>query len=157
MPEITIRRAHPQDAEVIAKNNTAMAKETEDKHLDQDTVRSGVNQALSNPHRGFYLLAEKSGRVVGQTLITPEWSDWRNADFWWIQSVYVDPKERKTGVFRTLYQHVLKEAEQDTQVCGLRLYVHRDNRRAQSVYRSLGMDRAQYEMFEVDFSRSDGY
>ena len=150
MPGITIRRALPEDAGIIAKNNTAMAKETEDKHLDQDTVRSGVNQALSNPHRGFYLMAEKSGRVVGQTLITSEWSDWRNADFWWIQSVYVDPKERQTGVFSALYQQVLKEAQADPQVCGLRLYVHRKNPKAQSVYLSLGMNHAHYEMFEVE-------
>ncbi|MFC1654703.1 GNAT family N-acetyltransferase [Myxococcota bacterium] len=102
MPAISIRRARPEDAEVIAANNRAMAKETEDKHLDEKTLQTGVNEALSNPQRGFYLLAEKDGRVVGQTLITSEWSDWRNADFWWIQSVYVDPKERKSGVFRTL-------------------------------------------------------
>jgi GNAT superfamily N-acetyltransferase len=153
MTDITIRRARPQDAEIIAKNNTAMAKETEDKHLDQKTLKTGVEEALNNPQRGFYLLAEKSGRVVGQTLITFEWSDWRNADFWWIQSVYVDPDERKSGVFKTIYLHVLKDAEADPKVCGLRLYVHRDNRKAQSVYLSLGMDHAQYEMFEVDFGR----
>jgi GNAT superfamily N-acetyltransferase len=151
MPDINIRRARPQDAEIIAKNNTAMAKETEDKHLDQKTLKTGVDEALSNPQHGFYLLAEKAGRVVGQTLITFEWSDWRNSDFWWIQSVYVDPDERKSGVFRALYEHVLKEAEADPKVCGLRLYVHRENRRAQSVYLSLGMDHAHYEMFEVDF------
>ena len=136
MPAISIRRARPADAETIAANNRAMAKETEDKQLDQSTLIPGVNEALSNPQRGFYLLAEKDGRVVGQTLITLEWSDWRNADFWWIQSVYVDPSE----------------AEEDPKVCGLRLYVHRDNQRAQSVYRSLGMNPAHYEMFEVDFS-----
>jgi GNAT superfamily N-acetyltransferase len=147
---ITIRRARPDDAKAIAKNNTAMAKETEDKHLDQETLKSGVKEAMSNPQRGFYLLAEKAGRVVGQTLITSEWSDWRNADFWWIQSVYVEPAERKSGVFRSLYQHVLEEAQQDPRVCGLRLYVHRENRKAQSVYLSLGMDHAHYEMFEVE-------
>jgi GNAT superfamily N-acetyltransferase len=153
MPEIQIRRARPQDAATIARNNRAMARETEDKHLDEDTVQTGVEEALENPHRGFYLLAEKSGRVVGQTLITFEWSDWRNADFWWLQSVYVDPNERKSGIFKALYRHVLEEAEKDPKVCGLRLYVHRENRRARSVYLSLGLDQAQYEMFEVDFSR----
>jgi GNAT superfamily N-acetyltransferase len=148
---ITIRRARMEDTETIAANNTAMAKETEDKHLDQQTVQTGVNEALKKPQRGFYLLAEKAGRVVGQTLITCEWSDWRNADFWWFQSVYVGPDERKSGVFRALYEHVLKEAEADPKVCGLRLYVHRENKKAQSVYLSLGMDHAHYEMFEVDF------
>ena len=152
MPEITIRPARPEDAEVIARNNTAMARETEDKHIAREPLKSGVKEAMSNPRRGFYLLAEKAGRVVGQTFITSEWSDWRNADFWWFQSVYVDPAERKTGVFRSLYEHVLKEAQANPKVCGLRLYVYRENRKAQSVYLSLGMDHAHYEMFEVDFS-----
>jgi L-amino acid N-acyltransferase YncA len=152
MPEIRIRRARAQDAATIARNNRAMARETEDRHLDEDTVQTGVNEALASSRHGFYLLAERSGRVVGQTLITFEWSDWRNADFWWLQSVYVDPNERKSGVFKALYRQVLKEAEKDPKVCGLRLYVHRENRRARSVYLSLGMDQAQYEMFEVNFS-----
>lgn len=154
MPGISIRRARLEDAATIVLNNLAMALETENKALDPTTARAGVDEALKNPRHGFYMLAEKEGRVVGQTLITCEWSDWRNADFWWIQSVYVDPDERNSGVFRALYQHVLKEAKADPKVCGLRLYVHRDNRRANSVYSSLGMDRAHYEMFEADFSRS---
>jgi GNAT superfamily N-acetyltransferase len=152
MPEIAIRRARPEDAATIVKNNRAMAQETENKPLDPATAQAGVAEALKSPRHGFYLLAEKSGRVVGQTLITCEWSDWRNADFWWIQSVYVDPKERRTGIFRSLYEHVLKEAEQDPQVCGLRLYVHRDNQRAHEVYRSLGMNPAHYNMFKKDLA-----
>ena len=152
MPEISIRRSRPEDANVIVKNNRAMAQETEDKHLDEQILKTGVNEVLKNQQRGFYLLAEKDGQVVGQTLITPEWSDWRNSDFWWIQSVYVDPNERKSGVFRALYQHVHQEAKNRPDVCGLRLYVHRDNQQAQSVYRSLGMNPAHYQMFEKDFS-----
>lgn len=152
MPEISIRRARPADAQVIVKNNRAMAQETENKDLNQSTVQTGVQEVQQNPQRGFYLLAEKAGRVVGQTLITFEWSDWRNGDFWWIQSVYVDPNERKSGVFRALYQHVHQEAENRPDVCGLRLYVHRDNQRAQSVYRSLGMNPAHYHLFEKDFN-----
>jgi GNAT superfamily N-acetyltransferase len=152
MPETSIRRARPGDAEIIVKNNRALARETENKDLDRSTLQTGVNEVFENPQRGFYLLAEQDGRVVGQTLITFEWSDWRNADFWWFQSVYVDPNERKSGIFRALYRHVLSEAEQNPKVCGLRLYVHRDNRQAQSVYLSLGMDPAHYQMFEKDFS-----
>jgi GNAT superfamily N-acetyltransferase len=152
MPEISIRLAHPEDVPVIVENNRALARETENKDLDRSTLQTGVNEVFENPQRGFYLLAEQDGRVVGQTLITFEWSDWRNADFWWFQSVYVDPNERKSGIFRALYRHVLSEAEQNPKVCGLRLYVHRDNRQAQSVYLSLGMDPAHYQMFEKDFS-----
>jgi len=152
MPEITIRYAVPKDAPVIVQNNRAMAQETENKRLDQPTVETGVSEVFRNRQNGFYLLAEKDGRVVGQTLITYEWSDWRNGNFWWIQSVYVDPAERKTGVFRALYEHVLHAAEERPDIIGLRLYVHRDNQKAHEVYRSLGMNPAHYNMFEKDFA-----
>jgi hypothetical protein len=32
----------------------------------------------------------------------------------------------------------------------VRLYVERDNRRAQRTYEALGMERSHYDMFEVD-------
>jgi GNAT superfamily N-acetyltransferase len=152
MTDVFIRPAYPKDAPVIVKNNLAMAKETENKRLDRSILETGVNEVFRNRQNGFYLLAEKDDRVVGQTLITYEWSDWRNGNFWWIQSVYVDPAERKSGIFRALYQHVLRTAQERPDIIGLRLYVHRDNQRAHEVYRSLGMNPAHYNMFEVDFS-----
>ena len=90
-------------------------------------------------------------RLVGQLLITYEWSDWRNAFFWWIQSVYVSSEHRRHGVYRTLHNHVLAEANRQGDVCGLRLYVDRDNAVAQRVYSGLDMQQARYDMFEIDF------
>jgi GNAT superfamily N-acetyltransferase len=89
-------------------------------------------------------------------MITYEWSDWRNGDFWWIQSVYVEEKYRGQGVFRTLFKHVLGLARTRTDVCGIRLYVERTNQRAQNVYEQLGMQRSHYEMFEMEFRGSGG-
>lgn len=151
MTETPIRHATPADVEILAANNCAMALETEGKALDGPTVLRGVAALLADPAKGFYLLAERAGAAVGQLMVTTEWSDWRNGTFWWIQSVYVAPDARRTGVYRALYERLLAMAREDGRVCGLRLYVDRSNARAQATYRALGMDRAHYELYEVDF------
>jgi GNAT superfamily N-acetyltransferase len=119
--------------------------------LDPERLRLGVEAVLRDPARGFYTVAEAESRLVGQMMITYEWSDWRNGTFWWIQSVYVPPEYRKRGVYRRLYEHVLGQAKARTEVCGIRLYVDRHNRAAQQVYERLGMRAASYAMYELDF------
>ena len=152
MEDLRIRRAISSDAPVIAAFNAAMARETE--HLELDPIRllTGVEAVLADPAKGFYTVAESGGgQVVGQLMITFEWSDWRNGNFWWIQSVYVDAPARGTGVYKRLYEHIRHAAAEAGNVCGLRLYVERDNTRAQEVYRRQGMQATAYRMFEVDF------
>ena len=143
-----IRRARPGDAPAIAAFNAAMALETEGKRLFPDVVGTGVRSLLRNPKAGFYVVAENGERVVGALMITKEWSDWRNGAFWWIQSVYVRPEFRRQGVYRRLYRHVQGLAKKDRRVCGFRLYVERENRRAQATYRALGMAKTRYLVFE---------
>jgi GNAT superfamily N-acetyltransferase len=128
-----------------------MAFETEHKRLDPAVLRAGVEGAIAGPASAQYYLAEDRGRVVGQLMVTFEWSDWRNADFWWIQSVYVHPDFRSRGIFATLYRHVERLAR-DAGACGLRLYVERDNAGAQSAYRRLGMTDSDYLVYETDWS-----
>ena len=134
-----------------------MALETERKHLDLDVVRAGVAALLHKEDFGFYLVAEVSAGsagscldVVGCLMVTYEWSDWRNGLQWWIQSVYVRPDARRQGVFRRLYRHVRTLVEADEAVCGLRLYVEKDNEIAQQTYRSLGMSETPYKVFEFE-------
>ena len=148
---IQIRRATLADAEIIAKHNAAMALETERLELNGERLRQGVEAALRDPGKGFYSVAEVDGRVVGQMMVTFEWSDWRNGTFWWLQSVYVQPAYRRHGVYRRLYEHVLGEAKARGEVCGVRLYVSKENRIAQQVYERLGLKPAHYAMYEVDF------
>jgi ribosomal protein S18 acetylase RimI-like enzyme len=149
--EIKIRPATPADAEFLVRGNASMALETEHLSLDLARLRDGVHALFEDPSRGVYYVAESAGRRVGQMLITYEWSDWRNGNFWWIQSVWVEPEFRGRGVFKTLYSHVESLARQDAQVCGLRLYVENNNARAQGTYERCGMTRTVYQMFEVDF------
>jgi len=129
-----------------------MAIETEDKQLDSVTVNKGVNEILNNSDHGFYLIAESDGTPVGQLMITKEWSDWRNGNFWWIQSVYVQPDYRGKGIFKQLYNEVTKFAKNEKNVCGIRLYVNKDNTTAQQVYAKLGMKESNYIFFEEDWS-----
>lgn len=151
-----LRPAAPADAEAIAARNIAMAEETEGKALDPATIRAGVGAVLADPKKGWYLVAEADGGVIGQAMVTYEWSDWRNGDFWWVQSVYVAPAFRRQGIFTAIFRAVEAAARTRPGVVGLRLYVEKENRTAQETYRCLGMTRSNYAMFELAFAPGDG-
>lgn len=146
--EFKIRLADEGDAEIIAAGNRAMARETEHKDLDPDVAAAGARNLIRHPEYGFYLVAERDGAFAGSLLITPEWSDWRNAVFWWVQSVYVRPEFRRRGVYRRLYAHVKRLAAERGNVCGFRLYVEKENAAAHRAYETLGMRRTRYVMYE---------
>jgi ribosomal protein S18 acetylase RimI-like enzyme len=138
------------DAPVIAEFNLRLAEESEQLRLDPATVRAGVAAVLSDPAKGIYYVAEIDGAVVGQLMITYEWSDWRNGNIWWIQSVYVKEESRRNGIFRALFQSLESMARSRTDVCSIRLYVHSHNTRAQHSYEKLGMKHIEYDVFELD-------
>ncbi len=144
-----IRIANPADADSLVEFNQAMALETEGKRLDPQILKSGVTAVFQDDRKGFYAVAENDGKIVGGLMITFEWSDWRNAWFWWIQSVYITPELRGQGVYRRLYEFVINEAETQGDVCGFRLYVEKENTRAQKVYEKLGMETSHYLMYEM--------
>jgi GNAT superfamily N-acetyltransferase len=151
-PAPSIRAATLSDCEVIADFNRRLAAEAEDKRLEHEVVVRGVRTALSDPARCRYYLATLDGEIVGQTMITFEWSDWRNGWFWWIQSVYVHADFRKRGVYRTLHEHIAREARRTPDVCGLRLYVDTRNDAAMKTYEALGMIPGGYVLYETDWS-----
>jgi len=154
MPDdLTIRTATVPDAETIAAFNQAMARETEDKALDTPTVEAGVQALIASPEDGFYLLAERDALIVGSLMITTEWSDWRNGRFWWVQSVYVRPEVRRAGIYRALYTDVKRRAAAAEDVCGLRLYVEKENRVARTAYEALGMTQTSYRLYEEMLDR----
>lgn len=153
MSPLTLRAAKARDLDVLVEFNAAMALETERLVLDRGRLRAGVEALLADPAKGRYRVAERGNEIVGALMLTREWSDWRCGDWWWIQSVYVRPHARRDGVFRALFDSIEAEARADASVCGLRLYVERDNLRAQATYRALGMDETHYRLFEIPTRR----
>ena len=162
--QIQVRPATMTDLEVVVSFNAALAKETEERDLDLSTLRSGVQALLQDSKKGWYAMAEQfcdpgEKEVVGQILVTFEWSDWRNANFWWLQSLYVNPHHRQKGVFRRLLEYVQTQAQRNGEViAGFRLYVEKQNHEAHQAYEHLGFLETVYRMYEkplVPMSGSD--
>jgi GNAT superfamily N-acetyltransferase len=142
------------DAAVIANYNIALARESENLVLDASTVRRGVEAALRDPAKGIYFAAYEEGKMVGQIMVTYEWSDWRNGNWWWLQSVYVHPEHRSAGVFKSLLNYAREQAQKTPGTCGFRLYVDAENKRAQEVYHRLAFERTNYQVLERLFAHA---
>jgi GNAT superfamily N-acetyltransferase len=153
--QLIVRQASRADVESIVAFSAAMALETEGRKLDEARLREGTLSLLDSPAHGFFMVAETPRpdppQLVGQLMITFEWSDWRNAVFWWVQSVYVAPSWRRQVVFRLMHDEIVAQAKADPKVCGIRLYVEQDNRTAQTVYRRVGLALSTYRIYEQDF------
>ena len=149
---MNIRIAIAEDAHSLVEFNQAMALETEGKRLDSATLSRGVTAVFGDEKKGFYVVAETDSRIVGGLMVTYEWSDWRNAWFWWIQSVYILPEARGQRVYSKLYDFVKAKAAEQGNICGFRLYVENDNFHAQKVYDAVGMHASHYLMYEEEVS-----
>jgi ribosomal protein S18 acetylase RimI-like enzyme len=153
--QLIIRHATDADLESLVAFSTAMAEETEGRKLDPARLREGTRSLLGSPGYGFFMVAEAPHtdppQLVGQLMITFEWSDWRNGVFWWIQSVYVDPAWRRRGVFRRMHDAIVSQAKANPKVCGIRLYVEQENRTAKTVYQRVGLAQSVYKVYESDF------
>lgn len=145
---MNLRMAIRSDVSSLVEFNQAMALETEGKTLDPETLAQGVTAVFEDAAKGFYVVAEDNGQIVGGLMVTTEWSDWRNAWFWWIQSVYIRPEARGKGIYRKLYEFVKQQAAESGGVCGFRLYVEKENEPAQAVYEKLGMEQTYYLLYE---------
>ncbi|MDB2386425.1 GNAT family N-acetyltransferase [Shewanella sp.] len=143
-----IRQGQSRDLCALVEFNQAMALETEDLTLNADTLSKGVSTLLNSPEKGFYLVADIAGEIVGSLMVTFEWSDWRASHYYWIQSVYIRPKNRRQGIYKELYQTVKDIAAKNGGAASFRLYVEHDNHPAQQTYRALGMRQSDYLMYE---------
>ena len=135
---IDIRSATIADAGTIADYNNRLAEETEARSLDPELIGSGVEAIIADSSKGRYWVAVASDEIIGQIAVTYEWSDWRNGMMWWIGSVYVDSDYRRRGVYSSLHRHVESQAKSDPEVIGIRLYVEKENKKAQETYKKTG-------------------
>lgn len=143
-----IRKANANDLSALVQFNQAMAQETEGLMLDTETLNRGVATMLKQPAKGFYLVAEVDGEIAGSLMVTFEWSDWRAKDYYWIQSVYIRPENRRQGIYAKLYQEVKNLAAENGGAASFRLYVEQENTAAQQTYSALGMQQSYYLMYE---------
>ena len=147
---MNIRKALNKDIDIIAIYNYNLAYETENKILDMNILTKGVEAIIKDENKGIYHVCEINGEVVGQIMYTFEWSDWRNGTFLWIQSVYVNKEFRGMGVFKALYKFIRDIADNDNNICGIRLYVEKENTIAKKTYKNIGMKECNYYIYEYD-------
>lgn len=147
---MNIRKALNKDIDVIARYNYNLAYETENKILDMNILTRGVQAIIKDENKGIYHVCEINGEVVGQIMYTFEWSDWRNGTFLWIQSAYVNKEFRGMGVFKALYKFIRDIADNDNNICGIRLYVEKENTIAKKTYKNIGMKECNYYIYEYD-------
>ena len=136
-------------ASAIARFQVDMAMESEDYALDYKRTLKGVEAVLQDEDKGRYVLAVIDGKPIASLMLTREWSDWNCCWYLWIQSVYVSPDFRQNGIFKAMYDEVLKLAKSEG-ISQVRLYVDKDNKKAQTVYQKVGMSECHYLMYEVE-------
>lgn len=145
---IHVREAILLEAALIVDFQLKMALETENLQLEDQIVTQGVKAVFEDKRKGTYYVAVEDEKVIASLLVTPEWSEWRNGTVLWIQSVYVIPEFRRTGVFKALYGFLKHMVSKDTALKGLRLYVDKSNTEAQAVYEAIGMNGQHYQLYE---------
>ena len=149
---IKVRQGEIADIPSIVGFQEKMACETEELKLNVKVLMKGVKAVFEDEKKGQYIIAESEGKVIASMMLTPEWSDWRNTIFLWIQSVYVIDKFRRKGIFKKMYDFAKQIVENSPRYSGLRLYVEMNNATAQKVYINVGMDGEHYKMFEWEKS-----
>ena len=148
MEQLFVRPATINDQETIVEFNQCLAHESEGKALDSATLRIGVQRILNDESKGRYFVAVCRNEIVGQIMFTREWSDWRNGDLLWLQSVYVRPQYRRRGVFRRLLQTIRNLADTRDDIVGIRLYVEKNNATARATYQQFGFREPGYLVME---------
>jgi GNAT superfamily N-acetyltransferase len=150
---VKIRKATAGDVATIVEFNAQLAQEIEALVLDRNLARRGVEDVLADSSKGVYWLAEVNDVVVGQVLVTTEWSDWRDGFFGGFKEC-LSRRMRGRGVFHALFEFIHEQAAEHADVCGVRLCIEAQNARAKRVCESLGMERTHYEVYEMDFRKA---
>ncbi len=148
MEKIKVREASYSDAQVIVEFQIEMARESEGIELEESVLSMGIRAVFEDHTKGRYYVSEVNGIVVASLMTTYEWSDWRNGMVLWIQSVYVSPEHRKSGIFKKMYLFLKELVSGSDLYRGIRLYVDTGNTPALKVYEAIGMDGDHYKVYE---------
>lgn len=152
-----IRPALPTDSDSIVAFTIAEAHEAEGEELEVVSVKRGVCAAFRERPPARYWVAESpTGELVASTSIFAEWSNFRGGWYWWVQSMFVAPEHRGSGLVDQLLERLAYEAKL-AGALELRLYAHRDNTRALSAYRRSGFRESPYVSMSrpLEWARTD--
>jgi len=149
MNEFIITTATADDLDVLVQFNSALALETEKRPLHIGTLRKSMQAILDDPRKGVYWLVRDGEKVIGQLMYVFEWSTWRNANFMWLTDLYVLPEYRRRGVFKMLSEHAMEFYRSRQDVIGLRFYVDKDNTSVVPLYKKIGWQESNYNLWEI--------
>jgi len=84
-------------------------------------MTKGVDAVFRDHARGQYFVAESDSKVMASLLITYEWSDWRNSNVWWFQSVFCKCRNSGDRASSAKCTTNIRELAEEQDVAGLRL------------------------------------
>lgn len=151
LKDLIVRIATRDDAKEIAAFNVLFAKETVNKNIPLALTSEGVHQVFAKFHNGFYIIATVDNVIVGLAMITREWSDWSNGAYYCIQSIFVTDHQHEKEIHDVLLDKAKSLAKEHYDVCGIRLYAHKDDKTIQKAYEALGLEKTPYTIFEETF------
>ncbi len=151
--EYSMRPATLSDLGTIVAFTLEEASEAEGLELEPDRVRQGVLAGLKDPAVASYWIAEASdGEVVASTSAVREWSNFNGGYYWWIQSLFIMPRHRGSGLVDLLMDRVAEEAR-TVGAIDLRLQVHGENIRAREAYRRCRFEETPYVIMRRPLDR----
>jgi len=149
----SVRIATRDDASSIAEFNVFFAKANENRQLSLPVTAAGVRYVFDSFNNGLYVVAEREGEIVAVTMVTREWSDWNNGLFYCIQDIFVLAQDPGKEIHDALLNKVRALAKEHENVCGIRLYAHKDDSQSQEHYQKLNLKKTPYRIYDEVFSQ----
>jgi len=135
-----------------------MAYETEEKKLNKDNVEKAIKNLLKYPEFGhyFFIIDNLLDKFCGMNLVTFEHNINEDTKILWIQSVFVHKDYRMRGLFRRLlYKNEDFVLENKDFKKTVKLYMDKNNEKAEKVYFRVGFKLCKEILYELDFHFDD--
>ena len=145
----SIRPAAENDIETLVDFTLREAAEAEGITLSVEGATTGVRGGFATPPLSTYWVAvDATDSIVASTSVVKEWSHCHGGYYWWVQSLFILPDHRGSGLVNQLIEH-LATVSRSAGALDLRLYVHSSNRRARRAYSRCGFANAPYSIMTL--------
>ena len=143
---MNVRKAVIGDLPKLVEFTSEELREAEGSIKAPETLEKGIRTALEDGSIAIYwVLVDNTGEAIGSISALKEWSDWNAGFYWFIQSMYIVPHQRGKGYIGLLLDAVINEMKSQNGL-ELRLYVHKDNKKAIKAYEKSAFEKLPYEM-----------